>query len=432
MEKQMKPLSAAEAVAYIRAAETGRVPTKPQRLAPGLYLTPQARAADVRWIALLRWTLGGKADNKSLGTYDRTQHAHYLAQALRCREAQRAGLDPHSALDAGDGGAPGTFAEAAEDYIKNHVEVRVTAKGGSRKNADNKARCIRRSCAKLGHLQLTAIGPKDIRRVLAKDWNQHVPSSRNRLQRIAAVINHGFTLAQIFDRANPAEWKRAVVYMGQQKEHEVKHRRWLPAAEIPACFRELGSIPRNGWRGCGAAALRFMILTGARGREVRLMEWADLDLEGKVWKRPKLKMKTRIAHSVPLSEPALALIREQQRFARGPFVFQGQMVGTGLSENTLCAALARTSIGKTAQPHGFRSSLVSWWREPEVKPRYDKSLIDDALAHVRREEEEKRSTDKVFRSYDQALQFKARRALMEEWAHFVTGTTEARPLALVA
>jgi hypothetical protein len=38
----------------------------------------------------------------------------------------------------------------------------------------------------------------------------------------------------------------------------------------------------------------------------------------------------------------------------------------------------------------------------------------------------------VFRSYDQALQFKARRALMEEWAHFVTGTTEARPLALVA
>ena len=38
-------------------------------------------------------------------------------------------------------------------------------------------------------------------------------------------------------------------------------------------------------------ALRLLVLTASRTREIRLMEWADVDLDAAVWTRPADKMK---------------------------------------------------------------------------------------------------------------------------------------------
>jgi integrase len=425
-----RPLTAAQAVALISADErTGQ--HMPHRIAEGLYLTPQPRKDGVRWVALLRWTLNGKADNKVLGNYDRAQHGFFLALAVRAREALQQGLNPHTVLDAGDA-VPGTYKEAAEAFINMKVMARV-AEGGSTKNAKNIASCIRRRYKALGHLQLTAISPKDIQRALLADWNRTIPAARKALRRIAKVIDYGFALSQVYDRVNPADWKRAQSYMPDQDRHRTKHHLALEPAEVPAAFRELAAVSRNGYRGCGAAALRFLILTGARGNEVIRMEWEDIDWSAKKWVRPADKMKGRVQHEVPLSEPALIVLREQQRYARGPFVFPGQKTGTGLSENAIRGAMQRTTFGQQATPHGFRSSLAGWWRTAAVSAKFRKVILDDALAHVRREEDdESKGVDHVFRAYDRAKLFVERRAFMKQWAEFVTGMTENQPLTLVA
>ena len=419
----MKPLKPKDALDWMRRE------SKPYRLAPGLYLTPQKRADGLRWIALLRWTLNGTADNKSLGAYDSSQHAHYLAEAARCRDATRQGLDPHTALDGG-GAAPGTFAEAAEDFITTQIEGRVANKGGSRKNADNAARCIRRSCTTLGHLQLTAIGPKDIRRALAPRW-QRVPSARTALRRIASVIDYGFTLAQIFDRANPAEWKRAQRFMPPQPDHVTKHHKALDADAVPACFRELADTARSGYRGCARDALRCAILTATRSDEVRQMQWDDVDFDARLWTVPKGRIKGRKVHVVPLSDAVIALLREQEKYRRGPYVFQGQIDGKSLSVNAMRLAMLRTSYAGLGTPHGFRTSFYAWYRKPEIEAKFRQAVVDDALAHVREDKEEKRATSQVTRAYDRAEMLDERRALMEAWAHFVTARRRP-PLRLAA
>ncbi|MEO8723485.1 MAG: tyrosine-type recombinase/integrase [Sphingobium sp.] len=51
--------------------------------------------------------------------------------------------------------------------------------------------------------------------------------------------------------------------------------------------------------GIAAAALEFLILTGARVGEVRLAQWDQIDLEEAVWNVPQEIMKAGRAHRVP-------------------------------------------------------------------------------------------------------------------------------------
>ncbi len=57
-----------------------------------------------------------------------------------------------------------------------------------------------------------------------------------------------------------------------------------------------------------------MVLTAARGMEVRRMEWPDVDLDTATWNRPPDKMKADRAHRVPLSRQALDVLEAARGF----------------------------------------------------------------------------------------------------------------------
>lgn len=69
----------------------------------------------------------------------------------------------------------------------------------------------------------------------------------------------------------------------------------------------------NVWRAAGKLTpayrdlVRLLILTGQRRDEVARMTWAELDLDGRLWKLPKERTKNGRPHEVPLSEPVLAM-----------------------------------------------------------------------------------------------------------------------------
>ena len=71
--------------------------------------------------------------------------------------------------------------------------------------------------------------------------------------------------------------------------------------------------------GMGVRALQFAILTAARSGEVRGAQWSEIDMEPAEWIIPAERMKTGQPHRVPLSEPALAILRERVLcFSAGP------------------------------------------------------------------------------------------------------------------
>ncbi len=74
------------------------------------------------------------------------------------------------------------------------------------------------------------------------------------------------------------------------------------------------------WRACGdegivGAAVRIMLLTGARRTEVSAMRWAELDEEKRTWLLPSERSKNRQAHVIPLSTTAWEIIAALPRIS---------------------------------------------------------------------------------------------------------------------
>ena len=70
--------------------------------------------------------------------------------------------------------------------------------------------------------------------------------------------------------------------------------------------------------------LKLVLLTGQRGGEVCRMRLEEIDLCAKIWNLPSVTMKQGVAHSAPLSDAALCLLRDQLAKLPdgwGPYVF---------------------------------------------------------------------------------------------------------------
>ena len=106
--------------------------------------------------------------------------------------------------------------------------------------------------------------------------------------------------------------------------------------------------------GVGARALEFALLTAARSGEVRGATWSEIDLKAALWMIPASRTKARRDHRVPLSKPALDVLRSlsAERLPED-HVFPG-MRGP-LSDMSLTAVLRRMNVQATA--HGFRSTF---------------------------------------------------------------------------
>src|SRR5260370_38669451 len=104
-----------------------------------------------------------------------------------------------------------------------------------------------------------------------------------------------------------------------------------------------------------AGALECLRLTAARRDEVRLAQWPEIDLAGRVWTVPGERMKIGREHRVPLSEAATALLQALPR--RGPDLFPGH--GSALAQNTMLRLLqVQLRRAGAATVHGVRSCFA--------------------------------------------------------------------------
>jgi integrase len=185
--------------------------------------------------------------------------------------------------------------------------------------------------------------------------------------------------------------------------------------------------------GTGALALRFTILTAARTNEIVGATWGEIDMTpprrvavsrdekdepiiettGATWTVPGDRMKAGKEHRVPLSEPALAVLREaaKQRKSESPDapVFpggKGSKSRGSLSNMSMCMLLRRIGRGDLTV-HGFRSTFRDWAAE---RTSYQREVVEAALAHT--------IESKVEAAYRRGDLFEKRRRLMTEWATF--------------
>jgi integrase len=142
--------------------------------------------------------------------------------------------------------------------------------------------------------------------------------------------------------------------------------------------------------------------------------WDEIDFDDKVWTIPAERMKGGKEHRIPLTAPAINILkdlkRERDRFTESkdpsPYVFPSPKGNTFLSNIAMLALLKRMKR-KDITVHGFRSSFRDWAAEQTDFPR---EVAEAALAHA--------IQSRVEAAYRRSDLFDKRRLLMEKWAKY--------------
>ncbi len=148
--------------------------------------------------------------------------------------------------------------------------------------------------------------------------------------------------------------------------------------------------------------------------------WAEIDLDAALWVIPAARMKARREHRVPLSPPAVLLLRKLKTLREGEYVFAGLRKGKPLSNMALLMTLRRVKRTDLTA-HGFRSTFRDWAAESTGHP---SEVVEMALAHA--------VGDKVEAAYRRGDLFEKRRKLMNDWGTYCAESRNKAPAASVA
>ena len=174
-----------------------------------------------------------------------------------------------------------------------------------------------------------------------------------------------------------------------------------------------GALLRDIWAYQGSlttcSAFRLSALFGLRPGEVRNLEWAEVDLPGRLIRIPLGKMKARRLHVVPLAEQAAAILEELKPLTEsGKYCFPGlHNRDRPMSENTINAALRRLGYDTQSEQsaHGFRSSFSTMAHGSGL---FRPEVVEVQLAH--------KHGDATRLAYDRGDFLEERRKLMAWWA----------------
>ncbi len=344
-----------------------------------------------------RWRAAGQLRNMGLGGF----HSVPLAQARKlatiCREQIASGLDPRTERDR-EREALRNFGAVADDYL-----TAMAGKWTNGKTAWQWQHVLLNFAAPLRLKAVSAIETADILRLLKPIWLKTPETAAKARMRLEAVLDYAKAKGWR-DGENPARWKGHLANILPPRQKLTKgHYPAMPYGDLPAFYKRLKNEDALSARG-----LEFLILTAARTGEVLGATWDEIDLDGALWVIPAARMKAKRDHRVPLSKPALALVRALAETRTGNIVFPGQKPKMPLSNMAFSALLKRMYV-EGATPHGFRSSFRDWAGDCTSFPR---EVAEAALAHKAGD-----STEQAYRRSD-ALE--KRRKLMSAWADFCT------------
>jgi integrase len=357
----------------------------------GLYLSISANGGR-RWVYLYR--RDGRLREKGLGSAGTVSLKDARLAAEAVRKQLREGIDP---IDSKVKPVTAkTFSECAEAFIASNEKAWKNAKHRDQWKNTLKAYAE----PHIGKLPIDRISVDDVLKVVEPIWTTKTETASRVRGRIEAVLDWA-AAREYRDSDNPARWRGHLdkVLPPTRKVAKVRHHPALPYKDIPAFMADLRQRDS-----ISARALEFTILTAARTGEVVGAKWDEIDDDNKVWTVPADRMKAGVEHQVPLSDRALAILKDIPR--DGDFIFVGMKPTEGLSNMSMLAMLKRMDRTDLTT-HGFRSTFRDWAAETTEFPN---ELVEMALAHTIR--------NKAEAAYRRGNLLERRRVLMDGWSDF--------------
>ncbi len=265
----------------------------------------------------------------------------------------------------------------------------------------------------IGTTPVDAVDGAAVVEVLSPIWLEIPDTARRILQRIGAVLD----FAHIKGWRNEETSLRSVRKGFPRQMDKGGHLEAMPYTDVPALMAKLAAASPT----TGRDALRFTIYNAVRSNETRFAVWTEFDLDKGIWIIPGERMKAGETHVVPLSVPALALLRKRwkERASDTGLVFSADGEKP-ISDMTMTKLLRDDGI-RGVTVHGFRSAFTDWSSE---RTRFSKEVADKALAH--------KLSNKVEAAYRRTDFFEKRRNLMARWAEYLDKVLAIRSKDAVA
>ena len=350
---------------------------------------------------------GGKESETSLGPYPEMSLDAARIRHLELRAAVAKKIDPVGERE-GRGSPPNptgtpTFGQCADKHIGLHE--------GGWKNAKHHQQWVmtlREYAAPIRNMPVDQVDTAAILSVLTPIWNTK-PETASRLRgRIEAVIASAQVDGWIpEDRSNPARWKN---WLDRKLPKPKKlgsrgHHKALPYDQLPGPY---GEARGDRQRCVEGAATHDLDGKPHQGGPPRTFD--EPDFPAAVWSRPEDHMKMGEAHDVPLSAPALAILRRQHdehSDSANPHVFPGRPMRP-MSNMSMAMLLRRLGV-RDVTVHGFRTSFRTWAGENKVTF----EIAEYCLAHA--------VGDPSSQAYNRTTLLELRRPVMAAWGAYVTG-----------
>ncbi|MDC8774379.1 tyrosine-type recombinase/integrase [Roseateles albus] len=293
-----------------------------------------------------------------------------------------------------------TFDQCAARFIEDHRPAWRNAKHVQQWENTLKTYASPR----IGSRPIAEVCTEEVRRILHPIWITKGETARRLRGRIEAIMDwatvHGFRTGD-----NPARLKGHLVHLLPRMPAEKRQRKHFaaqPFVQMPVFMLKLQEMD-----GMARWALEFLILTAARTSEVTGAQWAEVNIEDRVWMVPGERMKAGKDHRVPLCDRAIEILEKMKELKRpGAYVFHGRTKGKPLSNMSMSMVLRRAGFDDITV-HGFRSSFRDWASEMTD---HDSRVAEAALAHS--------DPNKVRKAYMRGDLWQKRVKLMHDWSIF--------------
>ncbi|EMF9804942.1 tyrosine-type recombinase/integrase [Salmonella enterica] len=377
----------------IKQIDAAKPKDKPYRLldSNGLYLYVPVTGKKV-W--QLRYKLDGKEKVLTVGKYPLMSLQEARDKAWLAKKDVSVGVDPVKAkkLSVKDNSFGSIYQEWYEH--KKQVWSDVYSTELSRMFKDDILPLI-------GGMDINEIEPMQILEVIRRFEDRGAMERANKARRRCGEV---FRYAIVTGRA---KYNPAPDLADAMKGYRKKNYPFLPADQIPAFNKALA-----GFSGSIVSRIATQVLqyTALRTKELRSMQWSNVDFETRTITIAEEVMKGRRPHIVPMSDQVVSLLETLRPVTQpiSSFVFAGRNDKTKpISENAVLLVIRQIGYEGLASGHGFRHQFSTIMNEHE----WPADAIEKQLAHA--------NSGSIRGIYNHAQYMDKRREMMQWWADWI-------------
>ncbi|MEX0389234.1 tyrosine-type recombinase/integrase [Citrobacter portucalensis] len=379
----------------IKQIDAAKPKDKPYRLldSNGLYLYVPVTGKKV-W--QLRYKLDGKEKVLTVGKYPLMSLQEARDKAWLAKKDVSVGVDPVKAkkLSVKDNSFSSIYQEWYEH--KKQVWSEVYSTELSRMFKDDILPLI-------GGMDINEIEPMQILAVIRRFEERGAMERANKARRRCGEV---FRYAIVTGRA---KYNPAPDLADAMKGYRKKNYPFLPADQIPAFNKALAGFSGSIVSKIATQVLQYTVL---RTKELRSMQWSNVDLETRTITIAEEVMKGRRPHLVPMSDQVVSLLETLRPVTQpiSSFVFAGRNDKTKpISENAVLLVIRQIGYEGLASGHGFRHQFSTIMNEHE----WPADAIEKQLAHA--------NSGSIRGIYNHAQYMDKRREMMQWWADYLDG-----------